>query len=309
VAAYLHSGIIDTAQELESDESIAGLNYWRRKTLLFFYGLHGLGIPDMVESVLVDEAGEQGDLADADIEACRAQAQEIVQAQAYGDYLTWVPQSPEVSDLELWSDLVEDYLMDDRLFRDRDWLMSLPIAHPELPDAAILELQLKNQQLQETIGIEAAYFDNTLSKRLLKPLPELRRDLEKYWIAPHLQTPAIVCRILRALGQEQLLHDDLADQSMLPGYPKRVQDLLQKTMLRENCHLALKVVEPDMPPRIVPITGIQVLQVEPVYGMGYRICEFDTEERALAMGDTVIPENLEEVVVLTAENTIDLADE
>jgi hypothetical protein len=300
---------IDTAQELESNGSIAGLNYWRCKTLLFFYGLHGLGIPDMVESVLVDEASEQRDLSDADLEDCSAQAQKIAQAQTYGDYLVWVPKSPEVSDFELWDDLIENYLMDDRLFRDRDWLMSLPIAHPELPEAAVLELQLKKQELQETIGIEAAYFDNALSKRLLKSLPDLRHDLEKYWIAPHLRTPAIVCRILRSLGQEQLLHEDLADQSMRPGYPKRVQDLLKKTTLRENCHLALKIVEPDMPPRIIPITAIQVLQVEPVYGMGHRICEFDTEERAAAMGDPVLPENLEEVVVLTAEDAIDLADE
>lgn len=96
---------------------------------------------------------------------------------------------------------------------------------------------------------------------------------------------------------------------MRPGYPQRVQDLLKKTTLRENCHLAIKVIEPDMPPRIVPITDIQVVQVEPVYSMGHRICEFDTEERALAMGDPVIPENLEEVVVLTADDINDLADE
>ena len=112
-----------------------------------------------------------------------------------------------------------------------------------------------------------------MSKRLLKSLPDLRHDLEKYWIAPHLQTPALVCRILRPLEQEQLLHEDSAEQSMRPGYPKRVQDFLKKTTLRENGHLALKIVEPDMPPRIVPIIDIQVLQVEPVYGMGHRICE------------------------------------
>lgn len=111
------------------------------------------------------------------------------------------------------------------------------------------------------------------------------------------------------MGQEQLLHENLASQSSRTGYPKRVQDLLKKTTLREDCHLALKIVESEMPPRIIPINDIQVLHVEPVYGMGHRICEFETEERALAMGDSIAPENLQEVVVFSAEEAIDLTDE
>jgi hypothetical protein len=300
---------IEAAQELEANEPIEGLNDWRRKTLLYFYGLQGLSLVDRVESVLEDESDASGELTDADLQACSNQAQDIVQAQTYASYLTWLPQSPNVSDYELWEDLIENDLMDDRLFRDRDWLMDLPKAHPELSDAAVLELQIKKQELQDAIGIEASYFDDALSKRRLKPLPNLKNDIDKYWVAPHLQTPAIVCRILKAVGQEQLLHEDLASQSSRTGYPKRVQDLLKKTTLREDCHLALKIVESEMPPRIIPINDIQVLHVEPVYGMGHRICEFETEERALAMGDPIDPENLEEVVVFTAEEAIDLTDE
>jgi hypothetical protein len=304
---------IEAAQELEANEPIEGLNDWRRKTLLYFYGLQGLSLVDRVESVLEDESDASGELTDADLQACSNQAQDIVQAQTYASYPTWLPQSPNVSDYELWEDLIENDLMDDRLFRDLDWLMDLPKAHPELSDAAVLELQIKKQELQDAIGIETSYFDNALSKHLLKPLPDLRNDLrndlEKYWIAPHLKTPAIVYRILKAVGQEQLLHDHLADQLMRRGDPKRVQDLLKKTALRENCHLALKIVESAMPPRIIPIKDIQISYVEPVYGMGHHICEFETEERALAMGDPIGPENLEEVVVFTVEEAIDLTDE
>lgn len=138
----------------------------------------------MVESALLDETGEQGDLSDAYVRVCSARAQESVQAQTYAEHLTWLPQTPNVSDIELWDDLVENYLMDDRLFRDLDWLMDLPKAHPELSDAAVLELQIRKQELQEAIGIEASYFDDALSKRRLKPLPDLTNDIDKYWVAP-----------------------------------------------------------------------------------------------------------------------------
>jgi hypothetical protein len=127
--------------------------------------------------------------------------------------------------------------MDDRLFRDRDWLMSLPSPHPELPDAAVLELQLKNQDIQEITGIAPAYFDVGLSQRQLRSWQELRQDLEKYWVAPHLQTPAIVHRIVEAVGQGHLLTafscDDNKQEVWRSGVPKRVQDLLEKSTFRE----------------------------------------------------------------------------
>jgi len=306
---------IETTQELESMEP--GLSkwgdFWRRQVLLFFYALHGLSLVDMVESILHEEAGEPGELSEALSQSCSARAQEAIDQKTYLDFLPWIPKSPQDNDVELWNDLIEDYLMDvgealplaNRLFRDRDWLISLPSSHPELPDAAVLELQFKNQEIQATVGIAPAYFDMGLSQRQLKPWPDLRRELETYWVTPHLQTPVIVHRIVEALGQGHLLGahpaEDSEPEAWRLGAPKRVQDLLEKTTLREGCHLALNIAEPGEVDQLVPITQISVLEAEAGYGVGGRICEFETEAGAAAIGDALNPEAIEEVVVLTVE--------
>lgn len=298
---------IETTQELESIEpgfSKWG-DFWRRQVLLFFYGLHGLSLVDMVESILYEEASEPGERSEALIQSCSARAQEAIDQKTYLDFLPWIPKSSQDSDVELWNALIEDYLMDDRLFRDRDWLISLPSSHPELPDAAVLELQFKNQEIQETVGIAPAYFDMGLSQRQLKPWPDLRRELETYWVAPHLQTPVIVHRIVEALGQEHLLGAHPAENSELEawrlGAPKRVQDLLEKVTFREGCHLALNISQPGEVDQLVPITHISVLEAEAGYGVGGRICEFETEAAAAAIGDALNPDAIEEVVALAVE--------
>ena len=298
---------IETTQELESIE--AGLSkwgdFWRRQVLLFFYALHGLSLVDMVENILYEEAMEQGELSEALIQSCSARAQEAIDQKTYLDFLPWIPKSPQDDDVERWNDLIEDYLIDDRLFRDRDWLISLPSAHPELPDAAVLELQFKNQDIQETIGIAPGYFDMGLSQRQLKPWPDLRRELETYWVAPHRQTPAIVHRIVEALGQGHLLGahpaEDSEPEAWRLGAPKRVQDLLAKTTFREGCYLALNIAKLGEAEHLVPITNISVLEAEAVYGVGGKICEFETEAGAAEIGDALNPEVIEEVVVLSVE--------
>jgi len=259
----------------------------------------------MVESILYEEAGEPGELSEALIQSCSARAQEAIDQKTYLDLLTWIPKSPQDNDVELWNDLIEDYLMDDRLFRDRDWLMSLPSPHPELPDATVLALQLKNQDIQEITGIAPAYFDVGLSQRHLRPWQELRRDLEKYWVTPHLKSPAIVHRIVEAVGQGRLLTafscDDNKQEAWRSGVPKRVQDLLEKSTFREGCYLALKVSEPGETDQLIPITHIDILEAEAVYGMQEQICEFETGASAAAFGDSLDPENLKEIVVLGVE--------
>ncbi|MBE9141176.1 hypothetical protein IQ254_28915 [Nodosilinea sp. LEGE 07088] len=299
---------IDTAKELTSvgsGDSLEGVYFWRRQVLLFFYGLHGLSLVDMVEDVLCDESSEYGELSEADIQVCRTQAQDAFDQNTYLDFLPWIPKSPQETDIEQWEDLIESYLMDDRLFQDHDWLISLPSSHPELPDAAVLELQFKNQEIQATVGIAPAYFDMGLSQRQLKPWPDLRRELEAYWVVPHLQTPVIVHRIVEALGQGHLLGahpaEDSEPEAWRSGAPKRVQDLLEKTIFREGCHLALNIAEPGEVDQLVPITHISVLEAEAGYGVGGRICEFETEAGAAAIGDTLNPEAIEEVVVLRVE--------
>lgn len=299
---------IETTQELESMEpgSSQWGDFWRRQVLLFFYALHGLSLVDMVESILCEEASEQGELSEALIQSCNARAQEAIDQKTYLDFLPWIPKSSQDSDVELWNDLIEDYLMDDRLFRDRDWLISLPSSHPELPDAVVLELQFKNQEIQATVGIAPAYFDMGLSQRQLKPWPDLRRELEINWVAPHRQTPAIVHRIVEALGQGHLLGAHPAEDSELEawrsGTPKRVQDLLKKITFREGCHLALNIAEPGEVDQLVPITHISVLEAEAGYGVGGRICEFETAAGAAAIGDALNPEAIEEVIVLAVED-------
>ena len=295
---------IDTTKELtsmESGDSLEGVYFWRRQVLLFFYGLHGLSLVDMVEDVLCDESSEHGELSEADVQVCRTKAQDAFDHRTYLDFLLWIPKSPQETDIELWEDLIETYLMDDRLFRDRDWLMSLPSPHPELPDTAVLELQLKNQDIQEKIGIAPAYFDVGLSQHQLRPWQKLRRNLEKYWVTPHLQTPAIVHRIVDALGQGHLLTEFSCDERILEewhsGTPKRVQDLLEKSTFREGCYLALKISEPGEADQLIPITYISILEAEAVYGMREQICEFETEASAAAIGDSLEPENLKEIVV------------
>jgi hypothetical protein len=298
---------IETTQELESMEP--GLSkwgdFWRRQVLLFFYALHGLSLVDMVESILYEEAGVPGELSEALIQSCSARAQEAIDQKTYLDFLPWIPKSPQETDIEQWEDLIESYLMDDRLFQDHDWLISLPSSHPELPDAAVLELQFKNQEIQATVGIAPAYFDMGLSQRQLKPWPDLRQELETYWVAPHLQTPAIVHRIVKALGQGHLLGahpaEDSKPEAWRLGAPKRVQDLLGKVTFREGCHLALNIAEPGEVDQLVPITHISVLEAEAGYGVGGKICEFETEAGAAAIGDALNPEAIEEVVVLAVE--------
>ncbi len=299
---------IDTAKELTSmgsADSLEGVYFWRRQVLLFFYALHGLSLVDMVEDVLCDESSEHGELSEVDIQVCRIKAQDAFDQKNYLDFLPWIPKSPQETNIELWEDLIEDYLMDDRLFRDRDWLMSLPSPHPELPDAAVLELQLKNQDIQEITGISPAYFDVGLSQHHLRPWQGLRRDLEKYWVTPHLQAPAIVHRIVKAMGQGHLLTAFSCDESKLEewrsGAPKRVQDLLEKITFREGCYLTLKISEPDEADQLIPITHISILEAEAVYGMGEQICEFETEVSAAAIGDSLNPKATEEVVVLAIE--------
>lgn len=298
---------IETTQELESMEpgfSRWG-DFWRRQVLLFFYALHGLSLVDMVESILYEEAGEPGELSEALIQSCSARAQEAIDQKTYLDFLPWIPKSPQETDIEQWEDLIESYLMDDRLFQDHDWLSSLPSSHPELPDAAVLELQFKNQDIQASVGIAPAYFDMGLSQRQLKPWPDLRRELETYWVAPHLQTSVIVHRIVEALGQGHLLGahpaEDSEPKAWRSGAPKRVQDLLKKTTFREGCHLALNIAEPGEVDQLVPITHINVLEAEAGYGVGGKICEFETESGAAAIGDALTPDAIEEVVVLAVE--------
>lgn len=299
---------IETTQELESMEpgfSKWG-DFWRRQVLLFFYALHGLSLVDMVESILYEEAMEQGELSESLIQSCSARAQEAIDQKTYLDFLPWIPKSPQETDIEQWEDLIESYLMDDRLFQDHDWLISLPSSHPELPDAAVLELQFKNQEIQASVGIAPAYFDMGLSQRQLKPWPDLRRELETYWVAPHLQTPVIVHRIVEALGQGHLLGahpaEDSEPEAWRLGAPKRVQDLLGKTTFLEGCHLALNIAEPGEVDQLVPITHISVLEAEAGYGVGGKICEFETEAGAAAIGDALNPEAIEEVVVLAVED-------
>jgi hypothetical protein len=255
----------------------------------------------MVESILYEEAGEPGELSEALIQSCSARAQEAIDQKTYLDFLPWIPKSPQETDIEQWDNLIESYLMDNRLFQDHDWLISLPSSHPELPDAAVLELQFKNQEIQATVGIAPAYFDMGLSQRQLKPWPDLRRELENYWVAPHLQTPVIVHRIVEALGQGHLLGAHPAEgsepEAWRLGAPKRVQDLLEKTTFREGCHLALNIAKPGEAEHLVPITHIGVLEAEAVYGVGEKICEFETEASVAAIGDSLGLENLEEIVV------------
>jgi hypothetical protein len=300
---------IETTKELESMDSPSQWgDFWRRQVLLFFYGLHGLSLVDMVENILCEEAMEQGELSEALIQSCSAQAQEVVDQKTYLDFLTWIPKSPQETDIEQWEDLIESYLMDDRLFQDHDWLISLPSSHPELPDAAVLELQFKNQEIQETVGIAPAYFDMGLSQRQLQPWPDLRRDLETYWVAPHLQTPVIVHRIVEALGQGHLLGahpaEDSQPEAWRSGAPKRVQDLLEKITFREGCHLVLNIAKPGEAEQLIPITHISVMDAEAVYGVGEKICEFETEASVAAIGDSLGLENLEEIVVFGVDRLL-----
>lgn len=296
---------IETTKELESMGSFSQWgDFWRRQVLLFFYALHGLSLVDMVENILCEEAMEQGELSEALIQSCSARAQETIDQKTYLDFLTWIPKSPQDNDVERWNDLIESYLMDDRLFQDHDWLISLPSSHPELPDAAVLELQFKNQDIQETVGIALAYFDMGLSQRQLKPWPDLRRELENYWVAPHRQTPAIVHRIVEALGQGHLLGAHPAEDSEPEAWPKRVQDLLEKITFREGCHLALNIAKPGEAEQLVPITHISVMDAEAVYGVGEKICEFETEASVAAIGDSLGLENLEEIVVFGVDRLL-----
>ena len=80
-----------------------------------------------------------------------------------------------------------------------------------------------------------------------------------------------------------------------------MQDLLEKVTFREGCHLALNISEPGEVDQLVPITHISVLEAEAGYGVGGKICEFETEAGAAAIGDTLNPEAIEEVVVLRVE--------
>lgn len=262
----------------------------------------------MVESILYEEAMEQGELSEALIQSCSARAQEAIDQKTYLDFLPWIPKSPQDNDVERWNDLIESYLMDDRLFQDRDWLISLPSSHPELPDAAVLELQFKNQDIQETIGIAPAYFDMGLSQRQLKPWPDLRRELETYWVAPHRQTPVIIHRIVEALGQGHLLGahpaEDSEPETWRSGAPKRVQDLLEKITFREGCRLALNIAKPGEAEQLVPITHISVMDAEAVYGVGEKICEFETEASVAPIGDSLGLENLEEIVVFGVDRLL-----
>ncbi len=137
---------IETTQELESVGSPSQWgDFWRQQVLLFFYALHGLSLVDMVESILYEEASEPGEPSETLIQSCSAWAQGALDQKTYLDFLPWIPKSPQDNDVERWNDLIEDYLMDvgealplaNRLFRDRDWLISLPSSYPELPDAAV----------------------------------------------------------------------------------------------------------------------------------------------------------------------------
>ncbi len=110
---------------------------------------------------------------------------------------------------------------------------------------------------------------------------------------------------MEALGQGHLLTafscDDSKSEAWRSGVPKRVQDLLKKSTFREGCYLALKISEPGETDQLIPITHIDILEAEAVYGMQEQICEFETEASAAEIGDSLDPENLKEIVVFGVE--------
>ena len=71
---------------------------------------------------------------------------------------------------------------------------------------------------------------------------------------------------------------------------QRVQYLRQKTTFCGGCYLALNIVEPGEANQLVPITHISVLEAEAGYGVGGKICEFETEAGAAAIRDALNPE-------------------
>jgi hypothetical protein len=199
---------IEHAEDNSDKADFAIFNSCRRLTLAFFFCLQFNSLIDIAVDIVCKRRGISPDSSSEIDEVREFIRRELAGGEAYY-YYDLLPTHLE-EDKAKWQNFVEELIIDNCLFIDRDWL--LPIYTGEdLCNADRLKAQCQAEGSLSSMEVPPLYFDVEFVR---EELQDIQKNFDKdrfykEWIEPYLTPPPIALNILDRLGQRHLVNTEV----------------------------------------------------------------------------------------------------